>query len=599
VAASSLARRFPAVARFWHPRKNGEIRPEGIGPYSKQRVWWMCPKGLDHEWQESPARVMAQSGACPYCANRKACRANSLGGLHPNLAAEWHPTKNGTLRPDDVVAGSHKKVWWKCPRGPDHEWKAYCYSRTHRGRGCPFCTGNIVGASNSLAALRPDLARSWHPTKNGTLRPDRVFVRFSKPVWWLCNGSHAFRRAPVDRARRPDCPYCAGLLATPETSLARVAPAVARQWHPTKNGTLRPRELLPKSSRKVWWKCPAARDHEWQATVADRTSGRGCPFCAGRRVVASNSLARIRPDIARTWHPTKNGTLKPRDVTRGSEKLVWWKCPAAPDHEWEVRVLDRVRRSRCPFCSGWRVCQSNSLARVRPDLARTWHPTKNGTVTPADVFVKSYTRYWWRCDRGHTYRMTPAERPVRRCPYCSHRLLSPEFSLAELAPALAKEWHPAKNGALTARDVPLNSHRSVWWKCPKGPDHEWRTTVQSRAPKEWRKRIGRCPFCLNQRFSVTNSLAARFPKLARQWHPTRNGSLRPADLAARSELPVWWKCAVGHEWQSPPAKRIRTRASCPICRTRKRISKSVARAGLRVRLPARKGGRPAPVRRLT
>jgi hypothetical protein len=30
----------------------------------------------------------------------------------------------------------------------------------------------------------------------------------------------------------------------------------------------------------------------------------------------------------------------------------------------------------------------------------------------------------------------------------------------------------------------------------------------------------RCPFCVNQRVSVTNSLAMRFPVIASQWHPT-------------------------------------------------------------------------------
>ena len=42
--------------------------------------------------------------------------------LIQTLAKEWHPTKNSSLTPKDVTAGSNKKVWWQCSRG--HEWEA-------------------------------------------------------------------------------------------------------------------------------------------------------------------------------------------------------------------------------------------------------------------------------------------------------------------------------------------------------------------------------------------------------------------------------------------------------------------------------------------
>jgi hypothetical protein len=46
-----------------------------------------------------------------------------LAEKYPNLANEWHPTKNGELSPYDVTNGSNKKVWWKCAKGNDHEWE--------------------------------------------------------------------------------------------------------------------------------------------------------------------------------------------------------------------------------------------------------------------------------------------------------------------------------------------------------------------------------------------------------------------------------------------------------------------------------------------
>ena len=57
---------------------------------------------------------------------------------HPDLAAQWHPTKNGDLTPQDVVAGTNKRIWWKCPEAPDHEWRATGSGRVI-GSGCPAC----------------------------------------------------------------------------------------------------------------------------------------------------------------------------------------------------------------------------------------------------------------------------------------------------------------------------------------------------------------------------------------------------------------------------------------------------------------------------
>src|SRR5207245_1444040 len=59
----------------------------------------------------------------------------------PEVAAEWHPSKNGDLTPDQVVAGSHQKVWWKCRISPGHEWQATLKNRTNETtqRGCPYC----------------------------------------------------------------------------------------------------------------------------------------------------------------------------------------------------------------------------------------------------------------------------------------------------------------------------------------------------------------------------------------------------------------------------------------------------------------------------
>jgi hypothetical protein len=57
---------------------------------------------------------------------------------YPELVSEWHPTKNGELKPEDFTFGSGEKVWWLCPKG--HSYDATIGNRTSKkGSGCPHC----------------------------------------------------------------------------------------------------------------------------------------------------------------------------------------------------------------------------------------------------------------------------------------------------------------------------------------------------------------------------------------------------------------------------------------------------------------------------
>ncbi len=123
-------------------------------------------------------------------------------------------------------------------------------------------------------------------------------------------------------------------------------PNLVKEWSPTKNGDLKPENFTHGSPKRVWWIC--SKGHEWDATIIKRTSGRGCPYCAGKKVCEDNSLFNINPDVAKEWHPTKNKKLTPTDVTYGSGKKVWWIC--SKGHEWDARIYSRNYGKGCPYC---------------------------------------------------------------------------------------------------------------------------------------------------------------------------------------------------------------------------------------------------------
>jgi hypothetical protein len=280
-------------------------------------------------------------------------KEKSLASVNPELASEWHPTKNGDLTPFDITSGSGKKVWWKCDEGDDHDWDSSPNNRTKdNGRGCPICSGYKVVKSNCLSTVNPELSSEWHPNKNGNLTPQDVTSGTHKKVWWKCNkgDDHEWKTSVAHRTNGRSCPICAGKKVVKSNCLLTVNPELASEWHPNKNGNLTPQDVTSGTHKKVWWKCNKGDDHEWKANILSRTRGVGCPICAGQKVVKSNSLLTINPKLASEWHSSRNGDLTPTEVSIGSRKRVWWKCDKGDDHEWDAIISNRSRGRGCPFC---------------------------------------------------------------------------------------------------------------------------------------------------------------------------------------------------------------------------------------------------------
>lgn len=211
-----------------------------------------------------------------------------MATTHPQISAQWHPTINGDLTPADVVAGSERRVWWKCDKG--HEWQAPVYSRT-RGLGCPICSGKkIVSGVNDLATLYPLIADQLDPNQNEKGLAARLSPYSPRSVYWLCERGHTYQMkvsAHVIWGR--GCPYCAGRLVLPGyNDLATVAPLIAAQWHHELNGAATPETVTWGSNRKAWWICSSG--HIWSARVSSRAGGShsGCPICAGKSGIRSS-----------------------------------------------------------------------------------------------------------------------------------------------------------------------------------------------------------------------------------------------------------------------------------------------------------------------
>ena len=403
---------------------------------------------------------------------------NDLATVNPDLAAEWHPDKNGDLSPTQITAGTSKKVWWMCRLG--HEWEAAVSSR-NKGSGCPYCTGQrAIPGVNDLSTVNPGLAAEWHPSKNGPLCSNQVMPKSSKKVWWLGKCGHEWEAAVSSRAAGSACPYCNGHKLLPGyNDLATVDSELASEWHPTKNGDLRANQVTAHCARKVWWmgKC----GHEWQATVASRESGNGCPFCSGRKTLKGfNDLATINPQLAAEWHPTKNGDLSPNQVTAGSSKKVWWVCIKC-GNEWKAVINNRSHGSNCPLCSHPHDKKSNR--QFLEELAAV-----NSKIVPLEPYVDNKTKILVRCGEcGYEWKVAPGTilNNPNRCPRCweKRRGLSRVKSNEEFLAELAKF-----NPFVAPLESYVRSKEKIRCRC-EICGHEW-----SASPNELLRGNG-CPSC--------------------------------------------------------------------------------------------------------
>ena len=271
-----LAAQNRSLAAFWHPSKNTCTEQE-IAPYSSKKAWWRCEKG--HEWKErvNQMQIFGAEKACPFCNNRKVWAGNSLACLAPHLAAEWHSSKNLPAVPENVLAWSGKKVWWRCACG--HEWQAAVAKRYQRGDGCPYCSGHRASPENCLAALYPEIALEWDYGRNTPLTPYDVTANSKKRVWWKCPNGHNWQRTVSGHIRSKGCPICHHKQIRHQ-SFSKEHPELVGEWDTSKNAEA-PDQFAAHSNQKVWWRCKDG--HSWQATPDARSRGSGCPICAKER----------------------------------------------------------------------------------------------------------------------------------------------------------------------------------------------------------------------------------------------------------------------------------------------------------------------------
>ncbi|MBT2496200.1 zinc-ribbon domain-containing protein [Microbacterium sp. ISL-59] len=147
---NDLATTRPDWLTEWDWEENGDTHPTDVTAGTGTKLYWKCT--YSHTWEARGSDRRKGSG-CPTCANKRLLVGwNDMGTTRPDLVTEWDWDANGTLTPQDIVAGTHVRIHWKCAL--DHAWVTTGTSRAHRGSGCPAC--HALTQPNSISPIHSE-----------------------------------------------------------------------------------------------------------------------------------------------------------------------------------------------------------------------------------------------------------------------------------------------------------------------------------------------------------------------------------------------------------------------------------------------------------
>ncbi|KOS61430.1 zinc-ribbon domain-containing protein [Lysinibacillus agricola] len=203
-----------------------------------------------------------------------------------------------------------------------------------------------------------------------------------------------------------------------------------------------------------------------------------------------NAMLKINTYLWVEWDFEKNNVseLNVYDTTKSSGKVAWWICPKCKS-SYDATVNQRRKGQKCPYCSGRRVNDTNSLVSLRPTIASEWIESIGINLTPNDVTCGSKYKVRWKCDFGHEW-VASIDRRTRGdgCPYCNggtNLILKGVNDMWTTNLDLAKLLENPEDGYKYKQ----TSGKKVIWRCP-----DCETTISKKiSDVKWQGLY--CPVC--------------------------------------------------------------------------------------------------------
>lgn len=486
IGINDLQTTNPMLVKEWNYNKNSK-EPSEFLPNSGKKVWWICIKG--HEW-EATIDSRSNGNGCPYCAGQIVLTGeNDLMTLYPRLAEEWDFQLNAPLLPTQIMAGSGKKVWWKCQYG--HSWRVSPNNRTSQYSNCPICSAEI-GTSFPEQAIYYYISKLVVATNRYNMNGVEIDI-FIPALNLGIEYDGIFFHSSNSSAKREENKnnYCK------ELGIRLIRIKETRENKSDKENVIY--RKIGKNSTSL--ECIIQRILEIIATYGysineiDVNLKRDDISIYNNyvKMKKKNSVALHNPELLKEWDYKKNGKMNPDTISYGSDKNVWWLCSLG--HSYKATVSHRTNKNistGCPICAGQKILPGyNDLATKRPDLMLEWDYELND-INPKEISPNSSKKVNWLCPLKHSYKASITKRNHgRNCPICAGKqIIVGVNDFATLQPELVKEWDYECNELLPT-NYTEHSNKKVFWKCNVCMN-TWEAAINQRV-----RGRNSCPKCKN------------------------------------------------------------------------------------------------------
>lgn len=324
---------YPELVKEWDYEKNSDLDINVLTHGSSKKVWWKCSI-CNHSWNaiiKSRARLKR---GCPKCAG---IFSDPITITHPELIDFWDYSKNDDLSPQDMTAGMHKGVRWKCKRGHCWETKIFYMIRRKEKGYCLEC--RLIDNNRFLTKEEfPELFKEWDFEKN-IQDFTKMTKGSSKKAWWKCYKEHSYNMEVPSKIRGRGCPQCAG---RKQTTLVEDFPHVVDEWYDEKDI----KDFTSGSTYTAQWKC--SKGHIYKEPIMRKVKNNNCAVCV-KRIFKPFYFDNI--SLLDEWDYEKNNRINlfPDDVSTNSHKKIWWKCSTC-GYSWQLVMYAYCRGSRCVKC---------------------------------------------------------------------------------------------------------------------------------------------------------------------------------------------------------------------------------------------------------
>ena len=473
---NDLETTYPNIAAEWDYSLN-EGKPGDYTFRSMFKAHWKCSI-CGHEWAAKIRdRVDSKYQLCPKCtAARRGLEKHrqalqDRGGItDPFLLTEWDYEKN-ERGPEEYTPNSNEDVYWVCSKCGYH-FKAKINNRALR-KSCACCSGRIVVPGiNDLATTHPQLAKEWHPIKNGDLHPTDVTYGMATRVWWICPEGHEYSATLLHRSSGTNCPVCNSGRQTSFAEQAvyyyvkKVFPDAISRYTEIFGKGMELDIYIPSIRLGIeydgmaWHKADKIPREKKKYKICQENGIRLLrlmekPPEAGRLLTADESLTILDGPMYEKKHLAKVIHLL---LDRIDPESNSWTRQKPIFHS---RVDVNLDRDESEIRRYMTIIKNGSFAEQYPELAKEWHPTQNGDLTPDKVKPHSGISVWWTCPTcGHDYFTTVGHRvDGTGCPKCGIKKSSrsKQKRVVMLDPNTMEELRSFDSISEASRDLNINS----------------------------------------------------------------------------------------------------------------------------------------------